>query len=216
MLNDSNRPHLFLVRDERGAEQRNDDTALARGLIAGEAGTAEIAWRRFAPMVHGLLRRSLGPESDVEDATQEVFLRVFSRVSSLADLTALRSFIFSVAVRVARWELRRRRVRRMMHLTQSGRMPAQAANPLDSEARNAVRRFYAILDQIGSGERAAFVLRHFEGLDLIEAARVLDISLATLKRRLSRAEARINSLALQDPALASYLSPVALERTRDE
>lgn len=207
MLHDGIGPRLRLVRGEHAAAPRtDDDAALAQRLAAREAGAAETAWRRFAPMVHGLLRRSLGPEADVEDATQEVFLRVFSRIGSLVDPRALRSFVFSVGVRVARWELRRRRVRRVMRLTRSGSLPTQAVSPGDSEARDAVRRFYRILDQLGSQECAAFVLRHFEGLDLSAAASSLEISLATMKRRLSRAEERIDLLALRDPALAAYLS----------
>src|SRR5262249_32710184 len=37
-------------------------------------------FRRYAPRVHGLLRRTLGQASETEDAVQEVFLRLFSKL----------------------------------------------------------------------------------------------------------------------------------------
>jgi len=48
------------------------------------------------------------------------------------------------------------------------------------------------------------VLRHVEGMDLQEVARAVDRSLATIKRRLSRASAKVNDRVLTDPALAAY------------
>ncbi|WP_437965179.1 sigma factor [Sorangium sp. So ce260] len=40
------------------------------------------------------MARVLGPGADAEDMTQEVFARVFSKVSGLRDPDALGSFVF--------------------------------------------------------------------------------------------------------------------------
>ena len=49
--------------------------------------------------------------------------------------------------------------------------------------------------------RLLFVLRHVEGLELTELAEVVGCSLATVKRRLSRADQRFRAITRNDPVL---------------
>jgi RNA polymerase sigma-70 factor (ECF subfamily) len=69
-----------------------------------------------------------------------------------------------------------------------------------------VSRLYEILDRVDSRTRMLFVLRYIEALELTEIAEVLDVSLATAKRHLSRAGDRIFNLAGRDETLLAYLS----------
>jgi RNA polymerase sigma-70 factor (ECF subfamily) len=186
------------------SEEQQDDLELAGGLVRGEAWAATAVWNNHSPMVFAFLRRALGPDVEVEDLTQDVFLRVFSKVHELRDLGALRSFIFSVAVRSMKWELRKRRVRRIFQLRGFDEMPEVPVPPIDPQSREALRHFYAILDRLGAQERAAFALRHLEGMTLEEIAEALGISLATVKRRLERASRTVERCVGADPWLASY------------
>jgi RNA polymerase sigma-70 factor (ECF subfamily) len=155
-------------------------------------------------MVFRFLQRALGPDAEVEDLTQEVFLLVFAKARGLRDPDALRSFVFSIAVRKLKWEMRRRRVRRIFELSAFDELPEQATAVLDVEARQALRHFYAILDHLRAEERVAFVLRHLEGMTLGEVAGALGVSLATAKRRLDRASRTVSRYVDQDPTLAGY------------
>ncbi len=185
---------------------RPTDAALAHAAAAGQPGAAEMVWDRFAPLVRGLARRSLGPDRDVDDHVQEVFLRLFDQLGDLRDPAALRSFVVGITVRVLRSELRRRRLRRWLRLTEGGELPEGAAPPRDEVAREALRRLYRILDGIDDEARLAFALRHIEGLELAEVAAALGASLATTKRRLAKVMARVLAAARHDPALSSYLA----------
>jgi RNA polymerase sigma-70 factor (ECF subfamily) len=155
--------------------------------------------------VDRLLRRSLGPRPDVEDLTQEIFLRLFAKLPTLEDPEALRSFIYSIAIRVLRWDLRRRWIRRSVRLLPTWSLPDRVTRAENFEARQAVSRFYDILDRLGDRDRIAFVLQNMEGLTLEESAQSLGVSLATLKRRLARASQRIEFFVQRDAALSSYL-----------
>ncbi|MGW7610154.1 sigma-70 family RNA polymerase sigma factor [Streptomyces sp. NPDC054766] len=55
----------------------NTDADLARGIIDGDETSLAIAYRRWAPLVHALARRSLGDPREAEDVTQQVFLAVW-------------------------------------------------------------------------------------------------------------------------------------------
>jgi RNA polymerase sigma-70 factor (ECF subfamily) len=182
-----------------------DDAALALAAAGGHPAAPGVMWDRFSCVVRGLLRRSLGPTVDVEDQVQDVFLRLFLQVGTLRDPSALRSFVIGITIRVAGTELRRRRMRRWLHLTESGALPEREALPEDEDAREAVARLYALLDRIDDGSRLAFVLRHVEGLELTDVAAALDVSLATTKRRLAKVTARVFALVQRDPILKEYV-----------
>ena len=199
---------LFLVPS--GIPQEVDDATLVHKLIDQHPQAARLIWQRFAPMVHRILRRSLGPDEDVEDLAQEVFMCVFQKASTLREPQALKAFVITVTAFTVRGELRRRWSRRWLRRQRPQTGPGQLVSNQDIESREALRRFYNILDRVGTQDRTAFVLRYIEGMPLEDVAAALDVSVATAKRRLARVWDRVVLLAERDTALVDYLS--GLER----
>jgi RNA polymerase sigma-70 factor (ECF subfamily) len=148
--------------------------------------------------------RAVGPRADVEDLTQEVFLRVFSRIGNLREAQALQEFVMAVAVNTLKGDLRRRWVRRNVLLSKDGSVPDIEDRGADPEAREALARCYAILDKLRARERAAFVLRYMEERTLEEVAKGLGVSLRTVKRLLTRAAERVSKHVGNDDGLRSF------------
>jgi RNA polymerase sigma-70 factor, ECF subfamily len=188
-----------------------DDAALGRALIDGDPQAPRVVWQRFSPMVHRILKRALGPAHEVEDLAQEVFLCLFEKAATLREPKVLKAFVISITALTIRGELRRKWVRRWVRLHRQGDPPDHQAFHPDPEAREALVRFYAILDRVRPEDRAAFVLRFMEGLELVEVAAALGLSLATAKRRLSRVWTRVVLLVQRDPLLVHYLSELELK-----
>ena len=201
------KPNLSVV--PRDTEPHVADRELARALLGSEAWAPAALWNKHAPLVFRFLDRALGPSGDADDLTQEVFLVVFKKIRGLRDLDALRSFVFSVAIRVLKSELRRRRVRRLFALSTIDEIGDHASCVQDPEARQALARFYAVLDLFSAEERAAFALRHMEGMTLEEVAAAIGVSLATVKRRLEKASRAVASKVERDPALRAYATAAA-------
>ena len=195
---------LFLVQG--GLPQEADDATLVHKLLDQHPHAARIIWQRFAPMVHGMLRRSLGRDDDIEDLAQEVFMHVFQKASTLRNPQALRAFVITVTSFTVRNELRTRWSRRWRRRQHPVADPGQLGTYQDIESREALRRLCVILDRADSQERTAFVLRVIEGMPLEDVATALDVSVATAKRRLSRAWHRVVLFAERDTALVEYLS----------
>jgi len=179
------------------------DAELVQGILAGRPAAVAQLVDRYSSVVRRILMRTLGSTRDLEDFSQDTFLTVLRRCPTLRDPNALRSFIVSVAIRVARNELRKRAIRRFVGWDDAIEVPVQA--PHDAEVAERVRHVYAALDRIDADARIAFVLRHVEGLDLAETALACECSLATVKRRLARAETRLRTLARTDPVLSGLL-----------
>jgi RNA polymerase sigma-70 factor (ECF subfamily) len=164
---------------------------------------AALIWDRYAGLVRGVLSRSVGPGTDVEDLLQDVFIGFFRNVRDMRDPQALKSFLVGIALRTARTALRRRRVRRWLRLTDTGELPEPT--PDAPRPHDAVRRLYGILDGVGDRDRLAFVLRYAEGYELEEVAGAIGCSLATAKRCIARAEGHVLARAAKDEVLRAYV-----------
>ncbi len=193
-------------QEGRGAPPSDgpSDAELARLARERDPRAATMVWDRYSGMVRGVLFRSVGPEHDVEDLLQDVFVGFFRNVGSLRDAGSLRPFLVGIALRTARTALRRKRVRRWLRLSDDGVVPEVPSTEGDPRMREALRRLYSILDELGDRERLAFVLRHAEGYELTETAAALGVSLATVKRMLQRADAHVRARAGEDDLLAAY------------
>jgi RNA polymerase sigma-70 factor (ECF subfamily) len=200
------RSHLAPIAYLPGAALAEaDDTALVRALVADDPRAAREAWRRFGPLVRRLVLRTLGPEADLDDMTQEVFITFFDRVKTLRDPRTVTAFIMSITTFKIRHHLRWRWLRRWLVMPGDvERFDLRTAQPA-TEAREAVTRLFTLLDRLSPLDRTAFTLRFIEGLELREVATVLDVSLATTKRRLAKGWRRLAAIVDDDPALGDLL-----------
>ena len=76
---------------------------------------------------------------------------------------------------------------------------------MDAEAVYALREAYRILDTLPEGERLAFTLRFVESMALNEVADACQISLATTKRRIQRAQEKFMAVAADHPVLSDWM-----------
>jgi RNA polymerase sigma-70 factor (ECF subfamily) len=166
---------------------------------------ALVAWRRFHPLVERTLRRMLGPGGDLQDLTQEVFLRFFGKIRELKKLESLRSFAMAIAIRRAQEEIKRRRVRRWFAPFLGDVVLGGSTTEMDPEAREAVMHLYRTIDRLNVTDRTIYVLRFIEGLEQAEISDTMNLSVSTVRRRLERLTKRVNSLMSSDPVLAEYL-----------
>ena len=183
-----------------------DNATLARALMDGDPDAPRLAWNRFAPMVRRIVQRSLGPEHDSEDVVQEAFLCLFNRVQTLREPAALKAFIISITVLTTRREIRRRKLRRWVGLAQAEEVPDLRVVNDDTDSREALVRFYRILDRIRARDRTAFVLRFIEGMEVADVAVAMGVSIPTVRRCFTSAWQRVSFFAKRDPFLADYLT----------
>lgn len=176
---------------------------LVRAVAAGNPAAAAALWNEYGGLVYRIAERAMVSPHDAEDVTQDVFLALFKKIGGLRDPGALRSFVVSVTIRVVKWRLRGRRFRQWMAPTRDGQLPELSSRGVDPD--QALSRFYALLDRLPVEDRMAFVLRDVDGMPLDEVALAMGLSLATVKRRLRRAETKLSSLMEAEPVLVMFL-----------
>jgi RNA polymerase sigma-70 factor (ECF subfamily) len=196
------RPHvpLSLVagQDRRAAT----DGEVARALTAGETWAAAETWRRFAPMVLRLARRTLGSGTEADDVGQEVFCRVYRGVRGLREPDSFRNFIYTCALHVLQNELHRKKMRSWLSFERPELLDVQDAGALDIESRDLLRKFYALLNRLSARDRIVFILRRVEELSIEEIAAKMGSSESTIKRSMARASTRLSRWMEDEPRFA--------------
>ena len=138
-----------------------------------------FAWRT--------LRRLGVAEPDLQDAVQNVFAVVASKLPSIA-LEREKSFVFGTAMRVASHARRARRRKREAPLEEAGTLWDKAPDPEQAlERSRAVEQLAEILTGMDEPSRSVFVLFELEQLTLAEIASLEQIPLGTVSSRLRRA-----------------------------
>ena len=176
---------------------------LVAGLIERRATAVQALYSQYSGTVRRVLVQALGSDRDVEDLTQDTLITVIERASALRKVESLRCFVIGVAIRHAKNEMRKRAIRRFVGLDEIADIPLIA--PFDAVASQGARHLYSALDRLELNARMAFVLRHVHGCDLAETASACGCSVATIKRKLNRAESRFGALVDGDPVLREFL-----------
>jgi RNA polymerase sigma-70 factor (ECF subfamily) len=187
---------------------QGDQAALVKAVLKGHPGAAAALHDRYARRMHGLLYRILGPDVELEDALQEAFVRALESLRNLRDPTALDSWMMGVAVRTARTLLQRRSRRSWLKIMSNEDLPEPTAPAPDPGHAEALRCTYQLLGRMAVDDRMALVLRFASGMTLTETAEACEVSLATIKRRLNRAEKAFQRMADTEPALRDWLEEV--------
>jgi RNA polymerase sigma-70 factor, ECF subfamily len=178
-----------------------DDAELVSALRRGDARAQSILVERYEPLVERLVAGALGIDAEIPDVVQDVFVAVLEGVHNLKDASALRSWIATLTVFTARGRIRRRRRWRWIRFVAPEEVPEVPVPAPQGESNEAVRATYAILATFPDDERLAFSLRFVSEMQLTEVAEACRVSLATVKRRLARAEKRFVEAARSHPAL---------------
>jgi RNA polymerase sigma-70 factor (ECF subfamily) len=182
-----------------------DDAAMVQAMRSGHPGAAAAMYDRYARHVYRVLYRIMGFDGQLEDLLQDVFAEAMAGVGSLREADHVKAWLTGIAVHTARGCIRRRSRKSWLQFWKPESLPARAAPVAEQETIEALRAVYAVLDRMPVKERIPFSLRFVEGMELTEVARACGYSLATTKRRLSRAQERFLAQAGRTPELIEWL-----------
>lgn len=176
--------------DETGPLAGLDDGRLVALVARGETGAFETLYRRYAVFAINLAVRIQGNARDVEDVVHDAFLRAHDKVGELRDGQAFKGWLGAIVVSLIRSRLRKRRLMGAFGLTSKDPIDLDsiAAETASPEARAQLAQVYALLQTMPADERIAWTLRHVERHRLEAIAELLGCSLATAKRRITRAQ----------------------------
>jgi len=150
--------------------------------------------REHGPMVHRHLKRIFGPQADVDDAFQNVFIEVLRSLPSFKGRSKLSTWIRRITWNVAYQEMRVSYRQPKAHAFDETRDSHAELRDIEAHAeeRDAMRRLYAGIETLDPKQRMAVVLHDIEGLTLKEAGKALGRPLQTVASQLHSGRARLS------------------------
>jgi RNA polymerase sigma-70 factor (ECF subfamily) len=168
-------------------------------LKRGDAEAFESLVSERASEIYGLLFRLTENSEEARDLTQETFLRAFQNIERFRGEADLRTWIYRIAINQARnrwrwWKRRRRDVTVSLDAIEGvraeplvARIVSTSNNPEEETlAHERERALRSALQTLGRAYRETVILRDIEGFSYEEIAATLEISVGTVKSRLSR------------------------------
>ena len=176
------------------------ETQFIERLRAGEAAAFDRLVNERSADIYALLYRLTEDPEEARDLTQETFLQAFRSIAHFRGDADLRTWLYRIAVNQARnrwrwWRRRRRGATVSLDATDEAHELSLASRLVDEGAEDPEARtlahereeiLLAAVRTLARPYREAVVLRDVEGLSYEEVAAALDISVGTVKSRLSR------------------------------
>lgn len=192
---------LRRARSVREGGHLTDAQLLDRFAVQRDEAAFEVLVWRHGPLVLNLARRLLCQAADAEDVFQATFLTLARKASAIRRRTALGSWLYKVAYRLA-LRLRRAEARREPGQRTDLDRLAAPVQPSDTEAAAILAEE---VNRLPERCRAVVVLCYLQGATTEEAARVLGCPRGTVLSRLASARQRLRQRLLRRglaPALA--------------
>jgi len=152
---------------------------------------------RHSRAVYRLAHRMTGNAQDAEEVVQETFLKVYRRIEQFESRSQFGSWLHRIAANCALDVLRSRARRAELPMAapgddESGPAAFEPASEAPSADRvvfgdQVERRLRAAMARLSPLERAAFVLRHYEGLSIVEVGAALGLETSAAKQGIFRA-----------------------------
>jgi len=155
----------------------------------------------------------LGNAEDAEDAVQEVFMKIYSKVSSFDGRSKIGTWLYRIAVNVCIDHVRRIKVRRFNTLSVEegsfNKLPEKGneversvtSDEVNTITRNAITRLSPKL-------RTVVVLRDLQGFPHAKIADILGCSKGTVSSRLNRGRLKLRALLKAQGLDKTYLSEI--------
>jgi RNA polymerase sigma-70 factor, ECF subfamily len=184
---------------------RDIDQELVLRAQAGDKRAFELLVVKYQRRVARLLSRLIRDQSEIEDVSQESFIKAYRALPSFRGESAFYTWLYRIAINTAK-----------NHLATLGRRPQLASiyedeegESLDAAAqipdyhtpetelsnRQIVSTVNAVVDELPSELRTAITLREMDGLSYEDIAAVMNCPIGTVRSRIFRArEAIANKL----------------------
>jgi RNA polymerase sigma-70 factor (ECF subfamily) len=154
-------------------------------------------YERYRNEVARTVYKVLGPDAEIEDVIQDVFIEVFRSIDKFKGRSKVTTWLYRVSVNVALQRLRKRKRGPELFPQFREDIPDHETPQRVLERQESKRVVYQVLDTMAEKKRAVFILHEILGLDSKEIARVVNANVLTVRTRLHYARKEFYSKMLE-------------------
>lgn len=155
----------------------------------GEQGAQLKMYKQYARLLYAACIRITGNTEEAEEAMQDSFLKIFTRIDQYSDGQSFEAWMHRIAVRTA-IDYVRRQTPEMEELSVNYAEP-EDDGPNEDEINYSVNQIKEAVKKLQPGYRIVFSLFYFEGYDTEEIASILQIQPASVRSQCLRAKRKL-------------------------
>ncbi|MBT0666481.1 sigma-70 family RNA polymerase sigma factor [Geobacter pelophilus] len=169
----------------------NDDKVIEHFKNADTSVFAELVLK-YQDRIYNLCRYMLENPQDAEDAAQDTFIKAYQGLKNYSPTASFYTWLYRIAVNTCIDHKRKFSLQSLFFSDNKDnhieRFPSQAPTPESAYAtKQSMHALQAALNNLSAKLRVVVVLNELEGLSYEEIAEILDVSIGTVKSRISRA-----------------------------
>jgi RNA polymerase sigma-70 factor (ECF subfamily) len=176
------------------AGSQNSSELIVKQCVAGDKKAQHEFFFRYRDTVLGLVCRLLGPDFDIDDVIQQVFISIFRSLESFKGLSSLDTWVYRITSKVCTDQLRKKYRKRKLVLAgslddeNSGLTGSTYQTPASGlERKELYNSINTALGKLTSEKRIVVIMYEVEGKSLEEIAEVIEKPVGTVKSRLFHA-----------------------------
>ena len=168
-----------------------DDAAAVAKAMAGDEDAFRVLVERHSRSVFRLAYRMTGSPADAEDVVQDTFVRAYRQLARFESRSNFGTWLYRIGFNCAIDHLRGRDDRETRQAPEVlDRLSPPASGPTSEDlvfAGQIGARVQQALNGLSEQERAAFLMRHYNGCSIDEICRALDLKTNAAKHSIFRA-----------------------------
>jgi RNA polymerase sigma factor (sigma-70 family) len=189
-------PNVLSAIEQRRFESRKEDSVLIRRALTGEQEAFRKLRLKYSTPIFKLISRMIRSREEVEDLTQEAFIKAFTSLASFNEEYSFSTWLYKIATNNAIDYIRKRKLQTFSinkpieseESDYSFELPDTELEP-DQEliAAQRKRMLDDAMDSLPAKYRQVILMRHVDEKEYQEIAKTLKLPLGTVKAHIFRA-----------------------------
>ena len=168
------------------------DKELMELIQAGDDRAFGVLVERFQDRLLNFVGRIVIDRETAEELVQETFLRIFNQKNSYTPEYAVSTWIYTIALNLARSELRKRKLRRFLSLDFiKEEADVELADKVNLKAMSLAPIIQRAIEKLPDDYKTAFILCDIQRLPYQQIAEVMRVPVGTVKSRINRARSML-------------------------
>jgi len=189
MQNDPNRNH------SKKRSTRSDSEVIKLYLSTRETAYFSLLYSRYAGKVFSKCISMLKDEGSAQDATQDIFIKIYSNLAKFSEKSKFSTWIYSITYNYCIDYLRRKKKEKNLFTGEMDTPPDIVEDVEDRELLEIeLSKLKIILEKIPVGDKAILMMKYQEEMSIKEIAAALEKTESAIKMKIKRAKAKALSV----------------------
>lgn len=151
-----------------------------------------VLYNRYAGKIYSKCISMLKDEALAQDATQEIFTKIFLNLSRFAEKSKFSTWVYSITYNYCIDFLRRKKKQIDIFSDEMEKLPELADEETSDKEllEMEIGKLKTVLDNIPPGDRAILLMKYQDEMSIKEIADILDKTESAIKMKIKRAKAK--------------------------